>query len=455
MKSRTGQVLVVDDQEYVRESLAAILRARGHVVRTAATAEQALADVSVRATDVVVTDLHLPGADGLDLVRRLAQAAPGVPVLVLTGHGTVASAVACMKAGAFEYLEKPAEPEALCVALERALAWSDMRREIEELRRDVRPRGEEPIGTSPAWRAVLALIEAAARGDATVLVLGESGVGKEVVAQELHRRSARAAGPFVAVNCAATPVELFESEFFGHRKGAFTGAVTDREGRFRVADGGTIFLDEITCLPPAGQAKLLRVLQDGTFERVGDARTLSVDVRVVAATNADLDADVAAGRFRQDLLYRLDVVRIVVPPLRERREDIPLLVSRLVPGFARRANRHVQGVLPETLRLLCEYDWPGNVRELQNVLERAVILERSEQLTPSSLPFAAARTFAPAADAGTARGELSLRDTAMRAERTAIAAALEACGGVRRAAARRLGIDPRNLAYYLRKHGLE
>jgi transcriptional regulator with GAF, ATPase, and Fis domain len=252
------------------------------------------------------------------------------------------------------------------------------------------------------------------------------------------------------VNCAAIPLELFESEFFGHVRGAFTGATADSVGRFRLAHGGTLFLDEMTCLPPAAQAKLLRVLQDGMFERVGDPRPLHADVRVIAATNADVDAERAAGRFRQDLLYRLDVVRIQIPPLRQRRSDIPLLAARLLPVHASRAGRAIRGIAPETLRVLCAYDWPGNVRELQNVIERAVILERGDVLTPASLPFG----DRPGARATPAPGDLHLRTASLRAEKDAIVEALRRSDGVRSEAARLLGIDPRNLAYYLRKHGI-
>ena len=444
-------ILIVDDEAYVRESLAAILARRGHRVRTAKSADEALALVAQEALDALVTDLQMPGEDGLALVMRLSQAAPGIPVIVLTGQGSVASAVACMKAGAFDYLEKPTDPEALALVIDRALAWSRLQREVEIMRRSREPGDDGPIGESPAWQAVMGLVEAAAGSDSSVVLLGESGSGKEIVAREIHRRGRRASAPFVPVNCAAIPVDLFESEFFGHVRGAFTGATSDSEGRFRLAHGGTLFLDEMTCLPPAAQAKLLRVLQDGTFERVGDPRPLHADVRVIAATNADVDAERAAGRFRQDLLYRLDVVRITLPPLRQRRTDIPLLAARLLPVHARRAGRAIRGITPEALRVLCEYDWPGNVRELQNVIERAVILERSDLLTPASLPFG----DRPAGRAAPAHaGDLHLRNASLRAERDAIVEALRRCDGVRSEAARLLGIDPRNLSYYLRKHGI-
>ena len=452
MSRPAAQVLVVDDQAYVRESLAAILQREGLAVRTAASAEEALEDAGRVPCDAVVTDLQLPGSDGLAVIEALARAAPGTPVIVLTGHGTVSSAVACMKAGAFDYLEKPVNPETLVLVLRRALDWRRMRRELEILSRETPPDDDAPIGESVAWRATTDLAERAADSDSPVLLLGESGVGKEIVARLIHRRSARAASPFVPVNCAAIPAELFESEFFGHVKGAFTGAAADREGRFRLAHRGTLFLDELGCLPPAAQAKLLRVLQDGTFERVGDGRAMQVDVRVVAATNMDIDAAAAAGTFRQDLLYRLDVLRLRVPPLRERREDIPLLTARFLTRSVRRTRRKIKDVSPETLRLLLGYDWPGNVRELENVLERASLLETSDVLTPASLPFAARAPSSTSSSSSPSGGDLRLREAATRAERQVILEALRAASGNRSEAARLLGVDPRNLAYYLKKH---
>jgi DNA-binding NtrC family response regulator len=447
-----SRVLVIDDQDYVRESLSALLRRDGHDVRAAASAEAGLTDASRHPPDAVVTDLQLPGADGLAVVEQLGRAAPGIPVIVLTGHGSVSSAVACMKAGAFDYLEKPVNPDALGLVVRRALEWRDTRRELELLRLAA-PETDDgaPAGESAAWRKAVDLAERAALADSPMIVLGESGSGKEVLARLVHARSSRRARPFVAVNCAAIPPELFESEFFGHVKGAFTGASADREGRFGLAHGGTLFLDEVACLTPAAQAKLLRVLQDGTYERVGDSRALTSDARVIAATNADLDALAAGGAFRKDLLYRLDVVRVRVPPLRERRDDIPRLAARLLGRVARRTRRTLSGISPEALRQLVSYDWPGNVRELENVLERAAILERTDVLSPASLPFGDGAA-APAPDEEP--GDLRLREAALRAERQAITEALRVAGGNRSEAARLLGVDPRNLAYYLRKHGI-
>ena len=300
---------------------------------------EALAHLGRAPVDVVLSDLRMPGADGLELVRRMQTAAPDVPVVILTGHGNVASAVECLKAGASDYILKPAEPEALEVALDRALEGRALRREVRYLRSAVAAQAEVAIGESAPWRRVMGMVEAAAAADSVVLFTGESGTGKELLARRLHALSSRAAGPFVKVNCAAVPLEMWESEFFGHRKGSFAGAATDREGRFQLAHRGTLLLDEVGAMPPAGQAKLLRAIQDGEFERLGDEQATRVDVRVVASTNSDLEAEVQQGRFRADLFYSLNVVRIDVPPLRERRDDIPLLARHFADQVAQRLGR--------------------------------------------------------------------------------------------------------------------
>jgi DNA-binding NtrC family response regulator len=449
-KASRGRVLVVEDEAYVRDSLVEILQARGYDVEGTPSVAEALARLARAPVDIVLTDLRMPDADGLELVRRVQASTAEVPVVVLTGHGTVASAVECLKAGASEYILKPADPEALDVALQKALAARALRREVRYLRGTV---GETvaPLGESPAWRRVLAMVEAAAPSEATVLLLGESGTGKELLARLLHRRSPRSSGPFVRVNCAAVPLEMWESEFFGHRKGSFTGATTDRDGRFQLAHGGTLLLDEVGAMPAAGQAKLLRVIQDGEFDRLGDEQPSRVDVRVVAATNSDLQGEVAEGRFRADLYHRLDVVRIAVPPLRERLEDIDLLARRFADEIAARLGRTAPPLGPETLARFRAYSWPGNVRELRNVIERALILDPEGGL--EALDLVPAGALAPPAPGR--EGDLNLRAALGRLEREMLLEALRTAGGVRKEAARRLGVDPRNLAYYLRKHGLD
>ncbi len=456
MNERTGgrgRVLVVEDEAYVRDSLVEVLRARRFEAAAAGSVADALAHLGRAPVDVVLSDLRMPGADGLDLVRRMQTAAPEVPVVILTGHGNVASAVECLKAGASDYILKPAEPDALEVALERALEARALRREVRYLRSTVAAQAELAVGESAAWRRVLAMVEAAAPTSSVVLVTGESGTGKELLARRLHALSPRGSGPFVKVNCAAVPLEMWESEFFGHRRGSFAGAASDREGRFQLADRGTLLLDEVSAMPAAGQAKLLRAIQDGEFERLGDEQPTRVDVRVVASTNSDLEAEVQAGRFRADLFYLLNVVRIDVPPLRERRDDIPLLARHVADEIAHRLGRPAPEFLPQTLARLAAYHWPGNVRELRNVIERAMILDPARGL--ESLDLAPGGESASSENAPLAERELNLRDALNRLERELLLEAHRRAGGVRKEAARLLGIDPRNLSYYMRKHDLD
>ncbi len=447
----SGTLLVVEDEAYVRDSLASWLERRGFGVVTAGSVEEVVARRQYEGTDLVLADLKLPGESGLALVQRLA--ADGPPVVVLTGHGTVASAVECMKAGAADYLLKPVDPEELVLVVSRTLASRRLEREVAYLRGESR-LGGEPVGVSAAWQQVVALLRIAAPVPTPVLLVGETGTGKEEAARLLHRLSPRAGGPFVSVNCAAIPLELFESEFFGHRRGAFTGAVADREGRFQVAHGGTLLLDEVNSLPAMAQAKILRVLQDGSLERVGESRPTSVDVRLVCASNADLVSEVAAGRFRPDLFYRINVMTLRIPPLRERREDIGPLAEAFLAELAARFAKPIHGIQEATRRQLEAYEWPGNVRELRNVIERGVLLERGSELSPASLLFPAVLPSPSGVDEPASDG-LHLRATLRRTERRLLERALAAASGGKRQAARLLGIDERNLAYFLRKHGLK
>lgn len=459
-----GSVLIVDDESYVRDSLATVLERHGFDVRTAESGDRALAEHELEGLDVLVTDLKMPGMDGAELLAEVVEREPNLPVVVLTGHGTVSSAVECMRAGAAEYLLKPVQPEEMILILERVMKEAGQRRELDYLRSDGRAggSGRDPLGESDAWQEVVKLVEVVAPNDTPVLILGESGTGKEEVARLIHRRSRRSAAPIVAVNCAAIPGELFESELFGHRRGAFTGAVSDREGRFRVAHRGTLLLDEIDALPVTAQAKLLRVIQEGEFERVGDSRPTKVDVRLICATNSDLEAAVEAGRFRADLFYRINVMTIEVPPLRERVEDIGLLAEAFLEQANARLGRQVEGLAEETLEILEIYHWPGNVRELRNVVERGVLLESGSVLRPESLPADVAAGYEGSTaedredepERGSGDLNLNLRRAAARAERETLEAALAEADGVKRKAAELLGVDERNLAYHLRKHGL-
>jgi two-component system response regulator AtoC len=448
-----GRVLVVEDEAYVRDSLVEILRSRRYDASAAASVADALAHLGRAPVDVVLSDLRMPGADGLELVRRMQTAAPDVPVIILTGHGTVASAVECLKAGASDYILKPADADALEVALDRALEARALRREVRYLRSTAAAPAEGVVGESAAWRRVLDMVEAAAPTAAAVLLTGESGTGKELLARRLHAISSRAAGPFVKVNCSAVPLEVWESEFFGHRKGAFAGAAADREGRFQLADRGTLLLDEVGAMPSAGQAKLLRAIQDGEFERLGDEQATRVDVRVVASTNSDLESEVQQGKFRADLFYILNVVRIDVPPLRDRRDDIPLLASHFAEQIATKLGRPTPPIPAGTLARLVVYPWPGNARELRNVIERAMILDPLHGL--ENLDLAAGAAAPPAEGTPLGDRELNLREALNRLERELLLEAHRRAGGVRKEAAHLLGIDPRNLSYYMRKHDLD
>ena len=448
-----GRVLVVEDEAYVRESLAEMLRERGYEVAEAGSIAEATSLLAGLPVDVVLTDFRLPGGDGLQLVKHLQETSPEVPVVVLTGQGTITSAVECLKSGASDYLLKPADPDALEVALTRAIASRALRREVRYLRGTMEE--PEPLGQSPAWRRALEMIDAAAATDAVVLLRGESGTGKDLLARRLHLKSARADGPYVRVNCAAVPTDMWESEFFGHRKGAFTGATADRDGRFQLAHRGTLFLDEVGAMPAETQAKLLRVIQDGEVQRLGDRQSTRVDVRIVAATNADLEAFIKEGRFRNDLYYRLNVLHIVLPPLRERPEDIPLLARAFAQEVAARLGRPAPQLDADTIARLKAYPWPGNARELRSEIERALILHPGQglaalDLAPEPVTVTAAEAAAPGAPEG-----LSLRENLQRVERSLILEAHRRSRGVRREAARLLGIDARNLAYYFRKHGLD
>jgi two-component system response regulator AtoC len=450
-----GRVLVVEDEGYVRESLTEILHDRGYDVTGAGSVAEGMTLLGRGPVDVVLTDFRLPGADGLALVKQVQAVSPDVPVIVLTGQGTIASAVECLKSGASDYLLKPVDPDALEVALDRAMAGRALRREVHYLR-GAMDREAEPLGQSPAWRRALEMIDAAAGTDSVVLLRGESGTGKELLARRLHQKSRRAAGPYIRVNGAAIPLEMWESEFFGHRRGSFTGATADREGWFQLADRGTLFLDEVGAMPAEAQPKLLRTIQDGEFHRLGDQQPTRVDVRIVAATNSDLESDIKDGRFRADLYYRLNVLQIRVPPLRDRPDDIEVLARSFASEVSARLGRPAPDLDEETVARLRAYTWPGNVRELRSAIERALILHPGRGLSALDLapePMAPAEGAASAAAAGP--DDLTLRENLSRLERSLIVEAHKRARGVRREAARLLGIDARNLAYYCRKHGLD
>jgi len=384
-EAETKRILIADDEINIRRVLEAILRRDGYDVVTAANGEEALAGMS-RGVHTVITDLKMPGLDGMGLLRRLSVDFPDVPVVMITAHGSVENAVEAVKLGAFDYVEKPFDQEQIRQIVAKALRTHIL------ARRDARP--EDPtargrfrlVGESTAIAQVYQVVEKVADTPSTVLITGESGTGKELVARALHDNSSRNTGPFIKINCAAIPKTLMESELFGYEKGAFTGAVGSKPGRFELAHGGSLFLDEIGEIPVEMQVKLLRVLQESEFERVGGIKTIKVDVRLITATNRDLAAEIASGGFRDDLFYRLNVVPIHLPPLRERREDIPLLVNHFIARFNERLKKQVAGIEPEAIERLVSHHWPGNIRELENVIERTILFSEGSLIRTSDLP---------------------------------------------------------------------
>jgi two-component system nitrogen regulation response regulator NtrX len=378
-------VLIVDDEEGILRSVSDILADEGYATASAGNAERALASFDKLPPDVVLLDIAMPGRDGLKVLEDLVQRRPEVPVIMMSGHGTIDTAVRATKLGAYDFLEKPLSYDNLLLCVRRALESARLARENRLLREQLLGTSEI-VGESPVMQKLKAQISLAAPTDGWVLITGEHGTGKELVARQIHLQSRRAQRPFVAVNCAAIPEELIESELFGHEKGAFTGAIQTKRGRFELADGGTLFLDEIGDMSMMTQAKILRILQEHRFERVGGTETIEVDVRVIAATNKDLEAEMAAGGFREDLYYRLNVIPFRVPALRERREDIPTLVARFAARFAAEAGRPLPRVSDAAMRRLIDYPWPGNVRELQNIMERLVLMTPGDGIGVEDLP---------------------------------------------------------------------
>lgn len=451
MSSPPATVLLVEDEADQRRVLAGILERSGYRVVEADGVDGALRELESCEPDAVLCDWRMPGRDGGELLAEVRDRGLAAGFVVMTAYGSIEHAVEAVRRGADDYLSKPFERDALLLAVRRVLRTRRLEQENERLRREAveRDRFGELIGRAPAMQRLYRTIDKVAGTDATVLVVGESGTGKELVARMLHRSSRRSAGPFVAVNCAAIPETLIESELFGHERGAFTGAHRRREGRFEEADGGTLFLDEIASMPLPLQATLLRVLQERAFTRLGGAGEVRCDVRVVAATNRDLVRLVSEGGFREDLYYRLNVVPVVLPPLRDRREDVPILARHLLERAAQRHGIDVAPLPPAVLRRLIEYDWPGNVRELANVTERLVLLADEGRVATDDLPQ---EVREPAGVDGCPfrlpAGGICWEDV----ERGLIEQALERSGGNRAAAARLLGLSYKTLLYRLEKH---
>jgi DNA-binding NtrC family response regulator len=447
MASR-GRILIVDDEANARAALSEILDEEGYTTETAADGFKALGKLEEFVPDVVLTDLKMPGLDGIGLMEKARDAYPAATFVVMTAFGTIGSAVEAVKKGAYNYLTKPLDFQVLAVVVERAVERARLVQENSRLREKLRERNAfgHVVATHPSMVALLRLVEQVAPSRASVLIVGETGTGKELIAEMIHGASPRSKAPLVRINCAALSESLLESELFGHEKGSFTGAVGRREGRFEQAAGGTIFLDEVSEIPQATQVKLLRFLQERTFERVGGNETLKVDVRILAASNRDLKQRIAEGLFREDLYYRLNVVTLEIPPLRDRATDVAELATFFLRRYAEENGKRIEGLSDDALKALGEYAWPGNVRELENAIERAVVLCDGPRIETRHLPGSLSQ------DAGAAAMPRIPGTTIYDLERYAILRTLEACKGSTSKAATILGISPRKIQYKLHEY---
>lgn len=437
-------ILLVDDDERLRRAAGKVLAAEGYHVVSAATGREALEQLKQTAAALVISDLRLPDLDGIALLKQARELAPEAEMVMITGHGSIEKAVEAMRLGAYDFIEKPLDSAALLKTAAKALEKQRLASENRQLRRRLQQRlgVEALIGDSPPMQAVKQLIRQIAATDVNVLIQGESGTGKEIVADALHDLSGRRDWPFVKISCAAIPETLLESELFGHERGAFTGAAAARPGKFELADGGTLLLDEIAEMSPQLQAKLLRVLQDGTFQRLGGTKEIRGNVRLLCATHADIPQAVAEGRFRHDLYYRINTVQMVLPPLRERRGDIPLLAGHFLRIFADAMNKEVRAIAPPALDQLLAHAWPGNVRELNHVLQRAVALADGDTITS----FAFAPAAAGAATAADGSGvSIPIGTTVDEATKRLVLATIDHCAGNKLKAARMLGLPPRTM----------
>jgi two-component system NtrC family response regulator len=452
-------ILIVDDEKNYLLVLSAVLEEEGYEVLTTASSQEALEILKASDVDLVLTDMKMPGLDGIELLEQIKNRDPELPVIMMTAHGTVDKAVEAMQKGAYSYILKPFDNERMTLYVQKAITTYKVVKENRRLRNAVESQYQfgNIIGKSKVMRDVFEIIQKVAPSNATVLIEGESGTGKELVAKSIHFNSPRRDSPFVAVNCSALAESLLESELFGHERGAFTGAVSSKKGRFELAHGGTLFLDEIGELSANLQVKLLRVLQEKAFERVGGVRSIAVDIRVIAATNKNLGLEMRAGRFREDLFYRLNVVHIGIPPLRERQEDIRLLVNHFLQKYAaeRKSAVPVRGVAQEVDRLFYDYSWPGNVRELENMIERVMILCPNEIITGDDLPRGFKSSLDNALHIDGIPANAKLYETLEMVEKTMIQRALKMADNVQSHAAAVLGIGKSGLNQKIKKHNLE
>src|SRR5438876_2062654 len=443
------RILIVDDERAIQATLRGVLEDEGYRVTAVGSAQEALSRLSDEAPDLVFLDIWMPGMDGLETLAEIKQRRPETAVVMISGHATIETAVKATKLGAYDFVEKPLSLEKMLLVVVRTLEHARLQREHQQLLMRVE-RGQEIVGTSVVMEELRQQIAIAAPTNGRVLIHGENGAGKELVARAVHARSARAEGPFVEVNCAAIPEELIESELFGHERGAFTGAVARRRGKFELADGGTLFLDEIGDMSLKTQAKVLRALEEQAFERVGGTDTIKVDVRVIAASNRDLEAMIAQGGFREDLFYRLNVIPIEVPPLRQRRDDIPMLIEHFIAVFSAENGKRLKAMSGEALAYFLAYDWPGNVRELRNMVERLVIMTTGEVIGPDDLPA----PLRPKDAVAGAEGQRSLKDARDGFERAYILAELRSNDWNMPRTADRLGIERSHLYRKIKTYGI-
>jgi len=447
-----AHILIMDDEAQERNRIEAYLKQKGYEVTALASVPAAIAAMQRERYDVFLTDCNIPGVDALQTSGEARKINPDLAVIIMTSFGTIETAVKAIKAGAYDYLPKPIDLEQLVVLIGRISERQGLLRENAQLREQLRERYafEEIASTSHAMEEVMNLVGRVAPSNATVLLRGESGTGKELIARAIHYHSPRANQPLIKVNCAALPETLLESELFGHEKGSFTGASARRIGRFEAADRGTLFLDEIGDIPPSVQVKLLRVLQEREFERIGGGETIKTDVRLITATNRDLERAMKEGAFREDLYYRLNVVSVVIPPLRDRKEDIPALMEHFIKKYSKENKKNITGVTAEARDMLMRYSYPGNVRELENIIERAVVLTKGEIVTTSDIPLHL-KTVESEEKICVVKRDGSLTDTLDTLERGIIMDAMKAAGGVQTRAAEKLGISERVLRYKLKK----
>ena len=446
-------ILVVDDEESICQSLSGILSDEGFRVLTATSAEDAIGVIEDELPDLVMLDIWLPGMDGIEALNIIKAENPQIPVIMMSGHGTIETAVKATKLGAFDFIEKPLSLDKVVLLINHALEFVRLEEENKQLKQKF-TQDYELTGESQFIVDLKEMISIIAPTNAWILIMGENGTGKELVARALHRQSKRAKKPFIEVNCAAIPEELIESELFGHERGSFTGATTAKRGKFDLANEGTIFLDEVADMSLRAQAKILRILQEKKFERVGGTRLIETDVRVLAATNKNLEVEMEEGRFRQDLFYRLNVIPLVIPPLRDRKEDIPLLVDRFIGEFCRKEGKDLKTIHPDALDLLAEHNWPGNVRELKNTIERLVIMTASDQITAEDIPPFIKTIIKSEFDRSDASVE-SLRAAKVEWEKNFILQKLQENDGNISRTADAIGIERSNLHRKIKSYGIE